>query len=158
MASEKPSPQHWTLRFKCHKTTILLLVSPHDSLSSIKEKLLQAIIATQVVEINGQPLPSDPDHVIFGVPADTNEPDGSWIELEIPEPEDDNRKKGSKKSGVLNATPMGAGLKDGSVLAFRFHDEATDADDLGMDKKTWTVIMPTFDDEDGSQMKEIEAV
>ncbi|KAL8811679.1 MAG: hypothetical protein Q9223_001480 [Gallowayella weberi] len=158
MPSEKPSPQQLTLRFKCHKTTILLLVSPHESLSSVKEKLLKAIKATQVVEINGQPLPSDPDHVIFGVPADPNEPNGPWIELEIPEPEDNTRKKGSKKPGVLNATPTGAGLKDGSVLAFRFQDEATDADDLGMDKQKWDVIMPTFDDEEGSQTKDIEAV
>ncbi|KAL8693305.1 MAG: hypothetical protein Q9224_003780 [Gallowayella concinna] len=158
MPSEKPSPQQLTLRFKCHKTTICLLVAPHDSLSSVKEKLLEAIKATQVNEINGQSLPSDPDNVIFGVPADTDESNGQWIELEIPEPEDDTRKKGAKKPDVLNATPMGAGLKDGSVLAFRFRDEATDADDLAEDKLTWDVIMPNFDDEEGSQMKDIEEI
>ncbi|KAL8894867.1 MAG: hypothetical protein Q9192_003999 [Flavoplaca navasiana] len=158
MPVEKPSPQQLTLRFKCHKTTILLLVDPHDNLTSIKAKLLEALKVTNVSEIRGQPLPTEPDDVLLGVPVDLNDPAQGWTNLEIPEVEDDIRKKGPKKSGVLNASPMGAGLKDGSVLAIRFRSEASDADDLNMGNNEWDVVMPTFDDEEGSQTKETDAV
>ncbi|KAL8731832.1 MAG: hypothetical protein Q9166_003116 [cf. Caloplaca sp. 2 TL-2023] len=155
MPSDKPKPQHFTLRFKRHKTTILLFVEPHDSLTSVKVKLLDAIKATRVSEINGQPLPSNPDDVIFGVPIDKNETSEGWVGLEIPEVEE-TRKQEAKKSGVLNATPIGAGLKDGAILAFKFRNEASDADDLGMTDNEWDVIMPNFDDEEGSQTKDAE--
>lgn len=87
-----------------------------------------------------------------------NDPAQGWTDLEIPEVEDDIRKKGSKKSGVLNASPTGAGLKDGSILAIKFRSEASDADDLNMLDNEWDVVMPTFDDEEGSQNKETDAV
>ncbi len=153
-AAVKPNPQQLTLRFKCHKTTILLLVAPHDSLTSIKAQLLEAMKVTHIPEVGGQPLPTNPNDVLLGVPINKNEPSAGWTDLEIPQVEDDTRKKGPKKSGVLNASPAGAGLKDGSVLAFKFRSEAPDADELGMGDNQWDVIMPSFDDEEGSQMKD----
>lgn len=134
------------------------MVAPDDSFTSVKERLLEAAKATQIKAINGQPLPSEPDDLILGVLIDENEPNEGWVGLEIPELEDDTGKKGSKNSGVLNATPMGAGLRDGSVLAFRFRNEASDADDLVMDDEKWDVVMPDIDDDDGSQMNEAEEV
>ena len=57
--------------------------------------------------------------------------------------------KGVKKGSVLNGSPLGAGLKDGAMLAFRFTkgpgEDAMDLDD------EWDVIMPSYDDEVESQ-------
>ncbi|KAL9006846.1 MAG: hypothetical protein Q9188_000377 [Gyalolechia gomerana] len=153
MSSETPNPQHWTLRFKQHKTTVLLFVSPHQSLTSVKEDLLHAIKATRVTEINGNLIPSSPEDVILGVPLDGNDPSQGWINLEIPELEGDGGKKGSKKASVLNATPIGAGLKDGMVLAFKSRKEKSGSDDMDIDDNEWDVVLPNYDDEEGSQVK-----
>lgn len=78
------------------------------------------------------------------------------MSLEIPEIEDDGGKKGSKKRGVLNATPSGAGLKDGMILAFKFRKEKSGGDDMDIDDNEWDVVMPSYDDEEGSQVKDVE--
>ncbi|KAL8952804.1 MAG: hypothetical protein Q9222_001308 [Ikaeria aurantiellina] len=156
MAIDKPTPQHFALRFKQHKITILLFVKPHDPLTSVKEKLLAAIKDRNISQIDGQPLPSDPQDIVFGVPIDKNDPSQGWVGLDIPDLDDDERKKGGKKPGVLNATPIGAGLKDGSLLAFKFITEGSGGVDVDMNDNDFDVIMPTFDDEEGSQAKEGE--
>ncbi|KAL8675193.1 MAG: hypothetical protein Q9168_000446 [Polycauliona sp. 1 TL-2023] len=148
MPSEKASPKQLTLRFKCHKTTIILLVAPHDSLTSIKSKLLDALKVANITEIQGRPLPKDLDHVLLGVPIDLNNPGEGWTNLEIPEKDDTEE---PKRSSVLNASPMGAGVKDGSVLAFKFRGDASDVDNMEMGDNEWDVVLPTFDDEEGSQ-------
>ncbi|KAL8850600.1 MAG: hypothetical protein Q9221_004470 [Calogaya cf. arnoldii] len=158
MAAERPNPQQLTLRFKCHKTTILLLVAPHDSLISIKSRLLEALKVARFSNIQGQALPTKPDDILLGVLINNDDPGEGWTDLEIPELDDGAPKKGPKKPSVLNASPMGAGIKDGSVLAFKFRTEASDADDLDMADNEWDVIIPTFDDEDASQMKEGDLV
>ncbi|KAL9595616.1 MAG: hypothetical protein Q9219_006322 [cf. Caloplaca sp. 3 TL-2023] len=142
-----------TLRFRQHKTTILLFISPHQSMISVKENLLEAIKSTRVSEINGNPLPSNPEDVILGVPIDHKDPNQGWIDLEIPDFEDDSGRKGNKKPSVLNATPMGAGLKDGMVLAFKFRKESSGDDLMDLDHNEWDVVMPKYDDEEGSQVK-----
>ena len=66
--------------------------------------------------------------------------------LKIPEAEEaDVKGKGVKKGSVLNGSPLGAGLKDGAMLAFRFTEgDAEDRMDLD---DGWDVIMPSYDDE-----------
>lgn len=119
----------------------------------MKENLLDAIISSGVPQINGDPLPVHPDDVILGVPIDNNDPSQGWINLEIPEIEDDGGKK-AKKSSVLNATPLGAGLKDGMVLAFKFRQKNEVDHDMDLDDNEWDVVMPAYDDEEGSQLKD----
>ena len=81
---------------------------------------------------------------------DKNDIEKGWMDLAITEPEDGERvvalPKGIRKT-VLNGSPFGAGLKDGSMLAFKFRKAGGNAkaDD------EWDVVMPRFDDEDGSQ-------
>ncbi|KAL8691824.1 MAG: hypothetical protein Q9218_003042 [Villophora microphyllina] len=147
MPNEKPNPQQLTLRFKQHKTTVLLLVSPNDTFDSIKEKLLSTLKATGVTQINGHSLPVTSGDVVFGVPIDKNDPDQGWVRLIIPANEEDGAKKGKTKDGVLNKTPQGAGLKDGSVVAFKFQENEKDDDDLAVDDREWDVVMPAFEDE-----------
>lgn len=66
------------------------------------------------------------------------------MDLVITEPEDGERivslPKGVRKT-VLNASPLGAGLKDGSILAFKFKS-------VGEQDDGWDVVMPTPDDDD----------
>lgn len=152
--SKAPTPQHWTLRFKQHKTTILLFVSQNQSFGSIKSDLLEAIKATGIHDINGCALPTNPDDIMFGVPVDKNKPSKGWIDLEIPEIDGDEdaggKSKGVRQSSVLNASPLGAGLKDGAMVAFKFREQgAEDVDNA--DSNDWDVIIPSYDDEYGSQ-------
>lgn len=116
----------------------------------MKSNLLDAIISTGVAQINGDPLPANPEDVILGVPIDNNDPSQGWINLEIPEPEDSGGKK-SKKASVLNATPSGAGLKDGMVLAFKFRPKGA-IDGTDIDNSEWDVVMPAYDDEEDNQI------
>lgn len=70
--------------------------------------------------------------------------------LKIPEADEaDVKGKGVKKGSVLNSSPLGAGLKDGAMLAFRFTKGAAD-DAMDLDDE-WDVIMPSYDDEVESQ-------
>ena len=84
------------------------------------------------------------------MPRDKNDPSKGWVALKIPEVEDgDTKGKGVKKGSILNESPLGAGLKDGTMLAFKFtkstEEAAMDLDD------GWDVIIPSYDDEAGSQ-------
>lgn len=76
---------------------------------------------------------------------DKNNLDKGWVNLEIPEfdEDDDKRKRGVKKGSVLNESPLGAGLKDGDMLAIRFKKAPADAMDLDGE---WEVTLPNLDD------------
>ena len=140
----------WTLRFKQHKTTILLFVQQSQSFDSIKHDLLEAIKATGIQDVNGNSLPSDPQDIEFGVPRDKNDPSKGWVALKIPEFEDgDTKGKGVKKGSVLNESPLGAGLKDGAMLAFKFV-KGTEEEGMDLDGE-WDVIIPSYDDDAGGQ-------
>jgi hypothetical protein len=106
--------------------------------------------ARGIKDINGNLLPLDPEAIVFGVPIDKNDPGKGWVPLEIPEVSDtDTKGKGVKKGSVLNRSPLGAGLKDGAMLAFKFRD--VDAQDVMELDDEWDVVIPTYDEEDGSQ-------
>ena len=146
--SEKPSTApisgKFTLRFKQHTTTILLLVAQGEPFSEIKQDLLAAIEATGINDINGNPLPSDAGDIVFGVPVDRHDISKGWIALKIPEDDAGVAKgKSVKKGSVLNETPLGAGLRDGAVLAFKFREGG---EEDPMDEE-WDVIMPAYEDE-----------
>ncbi len=98
------------------------------------------------------PLPSDVSHVIFGVPVDKNNFAKGWVQLEIPEREVEDGAGGKKKVGgkqsILNASPQGAGLKDGAVLAFRI---SHNGDEMEGEDVQWDVVIPSYEDEYGSQ-------
>ena len=96
-------------------------------------------MATGKEDINGAILPSDANDIIFGVPIEKHDPSLGWVDLEIKA--DEGEDKSTKNSSVFNESPMGAGLKDGAVMAFRFAGENGD----------WDVIMPSYEEEDASQ-------
>ncbi|KAL8873723.1 MAG: hypothetical protein Q9174_000854 [Haloplaca sp. 1 TL-2023] len=148
MTSEAPNPQHLTLRFRQHKLTILLFVSPQDTIDSIKSKLLETIQSTGVNEINGHRLPTNAEDISLGVPIDKNDISQGWVDLEIPALDDNDGKKGKAKESILNKTPQGAGLKDGSLLAFRFQAADKDDDELIANNERWDVVMPSFEEDE----------
>lgn len=88
---------------------------------------------------------------------DKNDFSKGWVKLEIPETEIEDGASGKKKVGgkksILNASPQGAGLKDGAVLAFRFLASGKEEDEDGLedDVGKWDVIIPRYEDEYGSQ-------
>lgn len=155
--TETPHPGLWTLRFKLHKTTVLLFVDKTQSFSSIKSDLLNALGQRGLKDLNGEAIPRDPEDIVFGLPVDKNDLSQGWVGLEIPsqEIEDENgsKKKIGGKNSVLNASPLGAGLKDGSVLAFKFRkdNEKIDEDGVSMEDDDWDVVIPSYEDENASQ-------
>ena len=141
-----------TLRFKNHRITILLLCQQSQSFTSIRQDLLESIKATGIENINGTFIPSNPEDIILGVPLDKNDLTKGWVNLEIPEfDESEAQGKGVKKGSVLNQSPLGAGLKDGALLAFKFKKERA-SDEIELDDE-WDVVMPSYEDEDGSQTR-----
>jgi len=129
-------------------------VDQSQSFTSIKQDLLEAIRSTGLTELNGHPLPSDPDDVILGVPIDKNDPDKGWVNIRIPEAKEDDeeghKSKKVKRDSVVNTSPLGAGLKDGSMVAFRFK---TDEED-DMTAKNYDVVMPVYEEEASQPQKE----
>lgn len=80
------------------------------------------------------------------MPHDKNDISKGWLPLKIPEVEDgDTKTKGIKKNTVLNESPLGAGLQNGALLAFKFQVTDAEEDDV------WDVIMPSYEDEPVSQ-------
>ena len=85
---------------------------------------------------------------MFGVPVDKHDLSKGWLPLKIQEVADGDAKgKGVKKGSVLNENPLGAGLKDGTMLAFKFKEGGSDD---GSDDD-WDVIMPSYEEEPSSQ-------
>lgn len=123
----------------------------------IKQDLLDALRKTGRTDIDGVIIPSDASRITFGLPVDKNDFSKGWVKLEIPETEVDDGASGKKKVGgkksVLNASPQGAGLKDGAVLAFRFLESGNEEDegDLEEDAGKWDVMIPSYEDEYGGQ-------
>ena len=91
-------------------------------------------------------MPSDPEDVILGVPKDKNDLDKGWQDLRIPETDDEDndvhKSKKVKRDSVINSSPLGAGLKDGAMIAFRF--KTSGEDDVG---EGFDVVIPTYEDE-----------
>ena len=84
------------------------------------------------------------------MPRDKHDPSKGWVALKIPEVEDgDTKGKGVKKGSILNESPLGAGLKNGAMLAFKFAKGAEESE-MDVDDE-WDVILPSYDDEAGSQ-------
>ncbi|MCJ1395616.1 hypothetical protein MMC18_008502 [Xylographa bjoerkii] len=153
MPVKESNPQLWTLRFKQHKVTVLLFVEQTQSFSSIKSDLLDALKGRDYNEINQRSLPSDAEEIILGLPIDKNDLSKGWVGLDIPamdiEDETGSKKKTGGKQSVLNASPLGAGLRDGSLLAFKFRSSHAKKDDDGLDMEDgdWDVVMPSYDEE-----------
>jgi hypothetical protein len=130
---------------------VLLLLQPHESVTSAKDKLLQALKSRQLRDINGDAIPEDPAEIELGVPVDRSDLDKGWMALTMDAPGEEN---GAKKiAGKKNAsdTLQAAGLQNGHSVAFRFRkpNAGDEADtDMDLNDPGWDVIIPSFDDEE----------
>lgn len=124
---------------------MLLSVPSTESFISIRRQLLDALKARGITEINGNRVPEDPAELEFAVPTDPAKLGQGWLPLDVPTE--------TTRRGVLNATPVAAGLKDSSVVAFKFRKsvEGLSAEEqiqLDLDDSGWDVLIPTLDDDD----------
>ncbi|OJZ83300.1 hypothetical protein ASPFODRAFT_35841 [Aspergillus luchuensis CBS 106.47] len=153
----QPDPLSWTLLFKKHKTTVLLMLPPSETIATTKEALLKALKSREIHEINGDSVPEDPSQIEFGVAVDKNDLEKGWtrLEAEVPAFDDDNApKRGAAKKGAGTLTLQTAEIKNGQPIAFRFRKSREDSEkgedmiDLELDDPGWDVIVPSFDDEE----------
>ena len=159
----QPTPQTWTLRFKSHRTTVLLHIDPLHTFSAIKASLYTVLRETGIQETEHGPsidLPASPEDIQLGRPVDPLDPSqgfalGEWetpaSDSEVAIEDEGKGKgkavKGKKSAGVDNVKdcPKGAGLKDGAVLAFRWEGDGT------TDDASWGVQIASFEDAYGVQ-------
>jgi hypothetical protein len=137
--------------------TVLLLVSPVQSLTSIKETLLAALKSRQITEIHGVPVPNDPSEIEFGLPRDRNNLEKGWRKLKPPPQQNgDARRQGAgKRSTAITDSPQGADMRDFQAVAFRFRktsaagEQTGEDDELAMeiDDPGWDVLISKYDDE-----------
>ncbi|KIW55165.1 hypothetical protein PV05_07469 [Exophiala xenobiotica] len=163
--AELPTADMITLLFKCHKTTTVLSVLPDRPFSEIKALLLAALQSRNLTTIPNSdlPLPEDPDNLEFGILADKKDASKGWVPLIIKEqefkgPKGTKRKVGGDKS-VLNESPLGASLADGSWVAYRLKAKSKVSEDVEMEGAEgtpdielhedpgWDVVLPSFEDE-----------
>ncbi|OJJ51292.1 hypothetical protein ASPZODRAFT_127349 [Penicilliopsis zonata CBS 506.65] len=155
-----PDPLSWTLFFKKHKTTVLLMLPPHETLQNAKSALLNALQSRGLKELNGDVIPQDAAEVEFGVPVDRNDLEKGWTSLETDdldlEDEGNSKRASGKRSG--NAVSLqNADLRNGQAVAFRFRkptatSEKTDELDIDLGDPGWDVVTPNFDDEEDQPM------
>lgn len=154
----KPDPLSWTLLFKKHKTTVLLMLLSQETLANTKNALLEALKARGLTEINGDPLPEESSDIEFGVAVDKNDLEKGWTQLEADAPElgdaeeAPRRNAGKKSNGSISL--QAANLRNGQSLAFRFkkHGGGDNIDiDQELEDPGWDVVVPKFDDEEEAE-------
>lgn len=156
MALTAPSPLTWTLRFKYHKSTTLLHVEPLQSFISIKGELLRALRQTHKNGrlSDGTSIPDAADEVILAKPVDISDHNQGWTRIEDPvshaEELEPPKAAGSSKKRKLDVTspmscPQASGLKEGSVLAYKFSSGGQDDEGLGLEDEVWDVVIPNYD-------------
>lgn len=157
----KPTASSWTLLLKRGTTTVLLSATKDQPLSNLKADLLSALQTrhSDGRMSDGTALPSSAEEIELGRPIDPRDQSRGWVSLEE-SAEDDGEDmdvdgaKGGKGKGKARAktaaagtgpkdTPAGAGLRDGSAVAFRFAGE-----------EEWDVRVPVldYDEEDGGEV------
>ncbi|EXJ83516.1 hypothetical protein A1O1_07139 [Capronia coronata CBS 617.96] len=164
-----PTPDMITLLFKCHKSTTVLSVLPTTPFSEVKPLLIAALRSRNIETVPNTttPLPEDPEGIEFGVLADKRDPSKGWIPLDVKEQEvsgpKGTKKRVGGKNSVLNESPLGAGLTDGSWIAYRIKATQKKKQKEGQDEEMtmeegtpdieinedpgWDVILPSFEDE-----------
>ncbi|TQB68725.1 hypothetical protein MPDQ_002881 [Monascus purpureus] len=165
-------PRSWTLLFKKHKTTVLLMLQPHETITTAKEALLKALQVRGIKEINGDTVPDSPSEIEFGVAVDRNDLDKGWTRLEVEAPtfgkeESSSANKGAaakKNNSSSFVSLQAADIRNGQSIVFRFrkrreeteggdqdqNQDQPDLDNIGLEFEDpgWDVVVPRLDDEE----------
>jgi hypothetical protein len=141
---------------------VLLSVLPSTPFTEIGSLLLLALQARNITNIAGIPVPSPDqrDQVEVGIPLDRKDLQRGFTPLEKAENTlvdgKGSKKKAACNKPMPNENPAGAGLVDGSILAFRFkqdndvemkEDEDEDEVQTSADPG-WNVELPRYEDEE----------
>jgi hypothetical protein len=155
MPASVPTSKWWTLRLKRGKKTVLVFADPAQSLSSLKQNLIEALKATNPSDkIDGQPIPTSLSEVELAKPIDQLDISQGWTLLDPLPFEDElgaddiqNAAKSKAKSKSRDPSLKELGLKENHVLAFRFRQpESDDVDETLGDDLGWKVEIPVYDD------------
>lgn len=123
------------------------MLPAQESIVSTKEKLLNALNARGLKEINGDKIPETHSDIELGLPIDRNQLSRGWIALDPVVVDDGDKpatKKGAKKDSPNNL--QGANIRNGQAIAFRFKTSSDGDDDSG--DAGWDVVIPSLDDEE----------
>ncbi|KAF2151664.1 hypothetical protein K461DRAFT_294565 [Myriangium duriaei CBS 260.36] len=151
----KPTPATLTLLLKSHTSTILLHTSRDLPLSTLKANLLSAL-ASRGPTFHSFPLPDSAEDIQFALPVDAKDLSQGWRGIEEEDEDDeeiddagrqmeaqlDGPKRGKKATKGAGMCPASLGLRDGSVLAFRFGTGE------------WVVELPSFEEEEEQEEEE----
>ncbi|EME46591.1 hypothetical protein DOTSEDRAFT_169284 [Dothistroma septosporum NZE10] len=162
-----PRPHTLTLRFKQHRTTILLEVEPLQKLSEVRALLLHAVQQTHLAgNLNGHSIPQNPDEIKLGRAVDRHNLKLGFTFIDKGQPEEALTGKGKAKASATTKSPtsqvkdcpQGVGLKTGDVVAFKFasQDETGEVGDAIVDMEgdtveQWDVLIPTVEDTYGDE-------
>ena len=97
-----------------------------------------------MIEINGEPVPSDPALIELAVPVDRSDLEKGWNLLQSAGGEESKVTAGKRAS---SGNVLAAGLDNGHLVAFRFRKPGDEVDS-GLNDPGWDVVIPSFDDEE----------
>ncbi|KAL3468410.1 hypothetical protein BJX64DRAFT_245851 [Aspergillus heterothallicus] len=145
----QPDPLSWTLLFKKHRTTVLLMLSPSESINNTKTALLNALQARGLTDINGDPVPQNSQEIEFGVAIDKNDLEKGWTSLENLELDGDDAPKRGLGKKPASTSLKAAEISNGQSIAFRFRQAGNKLEDeLDLVDPGWDIVVPRLDDEE----------
>ncbi|CEL02754.1 hypothetical protein ASPCAL03918 [Aspergillus calidoustus] len=144
----QPDALSWTLLFKKHRTTVLLMLPPSESINNTKTALLNALQSRGLTEINGDPVPKDSQKIEFGVAIDKNDMEKGWTSLEGLEFDEDDAPTQGAGRKAASTSLKAAEINNGQSIAFRFRQAGNSEDDLDLVDPGWDVVLPSLDDEE----------
>lgn len=130
MAPSQLTSSTWTIRFRHHRTTVLLPIDQSQSIASVKSDLFAALQQTTPTGrlSDATPLPDSPDDILLAKPNDINDAEAGWTRLraekggkETPVARSKGKgKAGAAADGLEGETLKSLGIKDNALLAFKF--------------------------------------
>lgn len=147
------------------------MLPPYESIATAKERLLEALRARGLKEINGDPVCDDASDIEIGVPVDKNDLGKGWTRLDADapvfggeegppnktRPSGSTGKKDAQRGAAASVSLRAADLRNGQAIAFRFRKQGgeheggqPDLNDIEheFEDPGWDVIVPSLDDEE----------
>lgn len=119
-------------------------------MASVKTELLRALKDTHPTGqlSSGVAIPDIPADIVLGKAKDAHDlSNGGWERVYT---NDASLSETKKKKVSADDCPKGVGLKDGSVLAYKFKSEELDMEDEGLgmedEDEKWDVVIASYDE------------